>query len=56
MTEPESPRPADTEEAARIVRDDPALRKATDTSGDDDAATDDDARTADTAPSGETRD
>jgi hypothetical protein len=57
MTDPttEDARPATTDEAAAIVRDDPALQKATDTA-DDDAATDDDARTADAAPTGESRD
>jgi hypothetical protein len=57
MTDPatEDARPATKEEAAAIVRDDPALRTATDTA-DDDAATDDDARTADSAPTGEPRD
>ncbi|GAA3957361.1 hypothetical protein [Actinoplanes auranticolor] len=56
MTDPttEDARPATKEEAAAIVRDDPALQTATDTA--DDAATDDDARTADTAPTGESRD
>jgi hypothetical protein len=49
MTEPE--RPQNTEEAAAIVRDDPALSVATD-DAEDDAATDDDARTPDTAPTG----
>jgi hypothetical protein len=59
MTEstPEDARPASTEEAAKIIREDPALRTATDQSeGEADAATDDDARTHDTAPTGESRD
>ena len=57
MTDPatEEDRPATKEEAAAIVRDDPALSTATDTAADD-AATDDDARTADSAPTGESRD
>jgi hypothetical protein len=55
VTEPEDLRPQSSEEAAQIIRDDPALAEATKTSGED-AATDDDARTADTAASGETRD
>jgi hypothetical protein len=54
MTDPENLRPANTDEAAEIVRQDPALNTATDTA-DDDTATDDDARTPDTAQTGETR-
>jgi hypothetical protein len=50
MTEPSSPE--NTEEAAEIVRNDPALQVATDQAKDD-AATDEDARTPDTAPTGE---
>ena len=49
----EDPRPANKEEAAAIIREDPALQTATDTA--DDAATDDDARTPDSAPTGESR-
>jgi hypothetical protein len=49
MTEPK--RPQDTEEAAAIVRNDPALSVATD-EAEDDAATDEDARTPDTASTG----
>jgi hypothetical protein len=55
MTDPEDLRPRSNEEAAQIIRDDPALKTATETS-EEDAATDDDARTADTAATGETRD
>lgn len=55
MTDPEDLRPADTDEAAEIIRQDPALQKATDRSGEDDAATDDDARTPDTAQTSESR-
>ncbi len=57
MTDPADPRPASSEEAAEILRQDPALATATDgNSPDDDAATDDDARTPDTAQTGETPD
>ena len=55
MTDPEDLRPADTDEAAEIIRQDAALQTATDRSGEEDAATDDDACTADTAQTGETR-
>jgi hypothetical protein len=55
MTDPEDLRPADIEEAAEIIRQDPALQTATDRSGEEDAATDDDARTSDTAQTGESR-
>jgi hypothetical protein len=54
MTEPEEQRPETTEEAAEIVRNDPGLQTATDTSKDD-SATDDDARTPDASPTGESR-
>jgi hypothetical protein len=54
MSEPSPPK--NTEEAAEIVRNDPALRVATDEATDDaatdDAATDD-AATPDTAPTGD---
>lgn len=49
----EAARPTSHDEATAIVRDDPALQKATDS---EDAATDDDARTPDSAQAGETRD
>jgi hypothetical protein len=50
-------RPSSTEEAAAIVREDPALRTASNAGDDaaDDAATDDDARTPDSSPTGESR-
>jgi hypothetical protein len=60
MSEPSPPK--NTEEAAEIVRNDPALRVATDEATDDaatddaatdDAATDESARTPDTAPTGD---
>ena len=55
MTDSEDLRPANTDEAAEIIRQDAALQTATDRSGEEDAATDDDARTADTAQAGESR-
>jgi hypothetical protein len=57
MTEPAEVRPPTTEEAAEIVRNDPALNTATaGNAPDDDAATDDDARTPDSATAGDNRD
>jgi hypothetical protein len=48
--------PANTEEAAKIVREDPALSTLSEEAPDADAETDDDARTPDSAPTGEVRD
>lgn len=57
MTDPTEVRPPSSEEAAEIVRNDPALNTATaDNTAADDAATDDDARTPDSATAGDNRD